>query len=154
MSIKIDQIPSADLSSNLKLYLCIFCQDYSEAAIKYGNYSGKILLDLAKNSDPNEKNPIAPTDNDLLNPAYDPCSCDLTPNICDLDCCCDKSCSPEDRAAAKLDCPTQVRPIFDKIVDRWYCKDIFGNPRDIEEDWFPIICINVIKLINLCIFWF
>lgn len=140
----IEQRPSVALNSNLKLYLCLFCQDNSNFGIKYENYAGKILLDLTKNTDPTADYPGAPTNDVLLNPAYDPCECDLTPNSCDPDCCCDNTCTVDDKTAAKLVCPVQVRPIFDKTIDRWYCQDIYNNPRLIEEDWFPIICINVI----------
>lgn len=123
----------------------MFCQDNSSLGVKHENYAGKIFLNLAKNSDPNVEYPPAPTNEDLLNPAYDPCTCDLTVNICDADCCCDTSCSAEDKAANNLICRDQVRPVFDKKIDRWYCQDIFGDQREIEEDWFPIICINVIR---------
>ena len=91
-----------------------------------------------------------PTNSQLLDPGYEPCNCDLTLNKCDTNCCCDPSCSDYDFKAFNKVCKKQVRSVFDKKVDWWTCNDVYGDPKSNREpDWFPIICINVTKIIKL-----
>lgn len=87
--------------------------------------------------------PAAPTYDDLLNPSYDPCTCDLTVGLCDFKCCCDKDCTASDKTAFNFDCPIRHRLVFEKSIDRWSCYDMYNNPKLIEDDWFPILCIQV-----------
>lgn len=87
----------------------------------------------------------------MLNPQFDFlfCTCDLTPNVCDENCCCDKSCSEEyfeglpDNAVCK---PRRdpVRTVYEKTIDAWTCNDIYGIARKSDYAWFPILCIHVI----------
>lgn len=84
-----------------------------------------------------------PTNDDLLNPAYDPCTCDLTVGLCDSGCCCDPDCSEADKLTFNFVCPIRYRTVFEKSVDRWTCYNIYNQPKLVEEDWFPILCIQV-----------
>lgn len=84
----------------------------------------------------------------MLDPNYSPCTCDLTVNACDLNCCCDPNCSNDDKLAANLNCRNRVRTVFEKTIDKWTCTDIYNDPKIIENDWFPIICIHVNFLIQ------
>ena len=86
---------------------------------------------------------IVPSNVDLMDPAYNPCICDLTDSLCDLECCCDPDCSETDKNVFKNQCLPIKRAVFDKTANIWYCNDIYDRPRLIEPDWFPIMCIHV-----------
>lgn len=69
------------------------------------------------------------TDVDLTLPSFATrfCACDLTGNLCDLNCCCDADCHPKDKLlfARCLDVPSRYR-----LLDSKYCynqKIIFRN---------------------------
>ena len=91
----------------------------------------------------------APTSVTLLDPSYDPCTCDLTVDSCDPKCCCDPDCTTADIAAENVVCLTKVRPVFEKTVDQWTCKDIYNKPKLDQPDWFPILCIQVLISLKL-----
>ncbi|CAF0843994.1 unnamed protein product [Brachionus calyciflorus] len=141
--IYIEQRPKLSLKSSLTLYLSLFCCDNSISnTIKYQPYVSKVTVSLSKSSDPATVYPTTPSNDDLMDPKYNPCTCDVTVNSCDFNCCCDKTCTESDRNATKQVCPTQVRNVFEKTIDKWTCNDIYNNQRQIENDWFPIICIQ------------
>ncbi len=109
--------------------------------------SDKLFLDL----------PLVPTNNDLLNPSYQACECDLTANICDINCCCDSSCTTFDKITFRPVCRNERPVIIDKQVDEWYCVDTLNKSKLLEPNWFPIICINVnlnMKILPFLFFFF
>ena len=80
-----------------------------------------------------------------MDPAYEPCECDLTSNICDINCCCDPDCTSDDKLVFLKNCSLIPRNVINKYdIDPWYCNDIYNKSKINEENWFPIICINVI----------
>lgn len=75
-----------------------------------------------------------------LNPAKDnlaPCTCDVTPQICDINCCCDKDCTQSDLAVFSY-CLPQAQHQIDPLVDYYNCSNINAY----KENWFPILCIH------------
>lgn len=88
----------------------------------------------------------------LEDPGYYPCNCDLTVNICDLNCCCDPKCTRDDLNAFDKPCLNQIRPIFDPVVNQYYCTDIYNSPIILAPDWYPIMCIHV-RIFSLFLIW-
>ncbi len=86
---------------------------------------------------------LEPTDIDLLDPSYNPCQCDLTASICDINCCCDTSCTAGDKALFKPACRTSIRNKISNDIDEWFCHDIYGILKLQKPNWFPIMCVNV-----------
>ena len=86
--------------------------------------------------------PSAPSNNNLLDPQYSPCSCDLTVGKCDFECCCDPDCTLNDKQTFRILCKNRIRTIYEKTIDEWTCNNIYNEPRLMENDWFPIICIQ------------
>ena len=83
-----------------------------------------------------------------MDPSYDPCTCDLTVDFCDQNCCCDPDCTPADLIALNLVCPIKYRSLFEETIDKWTCKDMYNNPKFEEPDYFPILCIQVESILR------
>ncbi|XP_041348433.1 tectonic-2-like isoform X2 [Gigantopelta aegis] len=75
----------------------------------------------------------------IRNPAFRevaPCACDLTFKHCDINCCCDKDCSEDDKKIFSGCIPGlpggQPAP-----VERYKC----ASNHTLKEDWFPLMCV-------------
>ncbi|XP_030073527.1 tectonic-2 isoform X2 [Microcaecilia unicolor] len=68
-----------------------------------------------------------------------PCPCDLTTGACDIRCCCDQECTPEERQLFSTLCYTgvfggNVMPPFDQLCT----VQAMNN----APDWFPFLCVQ------------
>lgn len=86
--------------------------------------------------------PNVPSNDQLFDPSYNPCNCNLTLNLCDLNCCCDSDCTSADINAFSVTCPI-TRSVVSEEIDEYYCNDIYNQPKLNESSWFPILCIHV-----------
>ncbi|KAM9823422.1 tectonic-2 isoform X1 [Syngnathus typhle] len=85
-------------------------------------------------------NPGSANQTIIPNQVYEPlgsCPCDLTPQTCDIRCCCDKDCSPEELKLFDLHCfpgpfGGQLPPVPD-----YHC----SAQREDSPDWFPFLCV-------------
>jgi len=169
INIGINRIPFDPIKKTVTVYLSLFCSDVTPAATnlyKYSNAVSSLVLKVFPNSNPNIVGSnlkkfkclilvqfwliliqfldfSAPTNDQLLDPSFDPCTCDLTVDYCDQNCCCDSDCTSDDLNALNLVCPQKYRSIFEKTIDKWTCKDKYNNPKFAEPDYFPILCIQV-----------
>ncbi|XP_029917024.1 tectonic-2 [Myripristis murdjan] len=68
-----------------------------------------------------------------------PCPCDLTVRACDVRCCCDKDCSPEDLKLFESHClPGPFGGQLAPAPDYQCSAQSFEN----APDWFPFLCVN------------
>ncbi|KAM4616851.1 tectonic-2 isoform 1-T1 [Polymixia lowei] len=78
----------------------------------------------------------------IPNQVYQPlgaCPCDLTPRACDIRCCCDKDCSPEDLKLFKYHClPGPFGGHVSPDPD-YQCS---VQSAENAPDWFPFLCVN------------
>lgn len=59
--------------------------------------------------------------------------------MCDYNCCCDKSCTDDDKKTFS-GCQLLAKPIItDPKVEYWNCTNSYLK----REDWFPFLCIHV-----------
>ncbi|XP_019718447.1 tectonic-2 [Hippocampus comes] len=82
------------------------------------------------------------TDNQTVipNQVYEPlgsCPCDLTARTCDIRCCCDKDCSPEELKLFQSHCHPGPFGGQRPPVPDYHC----SARRDNSPDWFPFLCV-------------
>jgi hypothetical protein len=79
-----------------------------------------------------------------MDPSFEPCTCDLNPTECDLNCCCDRAnCDQSDFDAFGCESLQRTRKVFDRTINEWYCRDTYDRATLNKPDWFPLLCIWV-----------
>uniref|UniRef100_A0A3Q2XT64 Tectonic family member 2 n=1 Tax=Hippocampus comes TaxID=109280 RepID=A0A3Q2XT64_HIPCM len=76
----------------------------------------------------------------IPNQVYEPlgsCPCDLTARTCDIRCCCDKDCSPEELKLFQSHCHPGPFGGQRPPVPDYHC----SARRDNSPDWFPFLCV-------------
>jgi hypothetical protein len=148
-SIRIDNIESNKDRLSTLFYLTIFCCDKDLQSVnRYPRMISRINLvvdafyDLTSFSPTTSTNNTSIINDDLLDPSYDPCECDLYKGDCDINCCCDLDCTDDDKTTFQVECNQKVRRSFIPAVDDWFCRDVYNKPKLFELTWFPIICVH------------